>query len=145
MKLTEGGRNALKTEVAARMMSALRNHPELLEEAVLDGRIGINDATDDTLTSVATAYGVTIDQTWMSGAPFQLPVKETCGTLHAAHGGVVCDLVGASPSEQDYIVKAVNCHEDLVALLGSAALNEDFLESSDSVLIANARAALGIK
>lgn len=123
----------------------MRHEPAMLHEAICDGRIGLHEMTGDELVSLARECydAVEIKASWYTGAPFRTPVWMENDKLLGADAELICEWVDATPAERSYIVRAINAHEALVALLDSAALNEDAMAPGDRDLVAKASAAAG--
>lgn len=67
-------------------------------------------------------------------APFKLPARIDGNVLVAADCELICEVLDASPSERDYMLRAINHHdalsEMLLELLECCELNLDDLESA---------------
>lgn len=59
---------------------------------------------------------------------FELPVRMDGDFLVAADCELISRMPDATPAERAYILRAINCHEALMALLDCAELSQDSLE-----------------
>lgn len=136
-------RSVFEQDLGNAMLAAMDRDRSLLVEAVFEGRQGVHEMTDEDLIETGlTCYGIRPEADWLAGAPFALPVRFDGDLLISATNELIERFYDATPDERNYILKAINSHEALAAVLSAPDLAMDCIEPETAELICAAHQAL---
>lgn len=124
------------------ILTAMEKDQDLLSEAVYGGRIGLHEMSDGDLIGLGSECHDLHPEPGTLSIPFALPLRFDDGVLVSATGETIESFVDATADERDYILKAINSHEALVALMGAPELVMDEVEPVTAELMCAAIQAL---